>query len=651
MDFNSIFVKIILRIVRNVTSNSSKKESKGRTFKFQAEIQRVLDILINRLYKDREIFLRELLSNSADALHRMRIVQLETKDPIIDPEIELGIKITFDEDENTLTVTDTGIGMTYQEIKTNLGTIAQSGTLEFLKQIEESPDAIHLIGQFGVGFYSSFIVANEVIVRSRSYHTDSRGVEWSSDGSGNFSVAYKDKSERGTDVILHLKDDAKEFANRFKIESIVKKYSDFIGFPIRIANDDQIVNRQIPIWHQSEDEVNDEEYNDFYRQVSLDWVEPYHRIQLSVDAPIQFKALLYLPKKRNRMMMTSMYQDYGLRLYSKKILVQEKAKDLLPEYLRFIFGVVDSEDLPLNVSREVIQVDRTIRRISKVITGKILDELEKVADENEEKYLEWWEQFGVFIKEGITQDEKRRKKLLNHLRVRTSKSEDHLVTLTKYVEQMPEEQEEILFLLGDNLQTLKHSPHLEYYKKLDHEVILFTEPIDNFVVMHVTEFQGKKFKAIDQAEPESSKIKDEEEEGTEQEDVGEPEKDNFLIRLKEILEDRIIDIRYTDLLTDSPCRLVNPSGTTAFTRVLKYMDENYIPQKKIMEINKDHILIKQLKTLFEKDSESPLLQTYITQLLENQELAEGILQDPTNMIKRVNKLLEQVLEVQLDSSN
>lgn len=626
-----------------VPNGSAKKDSKGRTFKFQAEIQRVLDILINRLYKNREIFLRELISNAADALHRMRIAEFEAKEgSVFDPDVELGIRITFDEDENTLTVTDVGIGMTYQEIKTNLGTIAQSGTLEFLQKLEESPKVINLIGQFGVGFYSSFIVAKEVIVRSRSYLTDSRGVEWRSDGSGKFSIAYiDDKLERGTEVILHLKDDAKEFANKFKLESIIKKYSDFVGFPIRIGDEDQIVNRQVPIWYQS-DEVTDEEFNEFYRQVSLDWTEPFHRIQLSVDAPIQFQALLFLPQQRSRMMMTSMFQDYGLRLYSKKILVQEKAKDLLPEYLRFVFGVVDSEDLPLNVSREVIQVDRTIRRIKKVITGKILDELEKIAEEDEDKYLSWWEQFGVFIKEGISQDEKRREKLLNHLRVYTSKSDDQLITLKTYVDRMSKEQEQILYLLGENIQVLKRSPHLEHYNKLDHEVILFPEPIDSFVMMHVHEFQDKKFKAIDQAEPESP----EEKEGDieEAEEVEKLEKDTFLSKLVDILGDRVVNVRYTDLLTDSPCRLVNPSGTTAFTRVLKYMDEQYVPQKKILEINKQHPLIVKLKDLIEVEPNSPLISLCTLQLLENQELAEGILRDPTEMVKRMNQLMQQALE-------
>ncbi|MFX0151273.1 MAG: molecular chaperone HtpG [Candidatus Hodarchaeota archaeon] len=625
-----------------MSDDSSKNDSNQETYQFQAEIQKVLDILINRLYKNREIFLRELISNSADALHRVHIILLETKKGVIDPNAELNIRIYYDEDENTITVSDNGLGMTHDEIITNLGTIAQSGTLEFLNKAKDV-DIANLIGQFGIGFYSSFIVSSEVIVQSRSYKAAAKGVEWRSAGTGEFSVKYIDKQSRGTDVILQLKDDAKEFANKFKLESIIKKYSDFVGFPIRIGDSDEIINRQTPIWHQTAEEVKDEEYNEFYRQVSLDWTEPFHRIQMSIDAPIQFRALLFLPKQRNRMMMTPLYQDYGLRLYSKKILVQEKAKDLLPEFLRFVFGVVDSEDLPLNVSREVIQVDLTIRRISKVITGKIIDELEKIVDEDKEKYLEWWDQFGVFIKEGITQDEKRRERLLEILQIKTSKSENELITLNDYVERMPEEQEEILYLLGENLQTLKHSPHLEPYKKLDQEVILFDEPIDSFVMMNVTQFKDKSFKAIDQAEPEPSESKEDEEEDLKDKEE-EKEKDPFLTKIADILGDRIVDIRYTDLLTDSPCRLVNPSGTGAFTRVLKYMDEKYLPQKKIMEINEDHPLIKQLKNHFNDDSDFPLLSMCAFQLLENQELAEGILQDPTDMVNRVIEFMQKALE-------
>jgi molecular chaperone HtpG len=625
-----------------VSEDSSKNDSVQETYQFQAEIQRVLDILINRLYKNREIFLRELISNSADALHRVHIILLETKKGVIDPNAELNIRIYYDEDENTITVSDNGLGMTHDEIITNLGTIAQSGTLEFLNKAKDV-DIANLIGQFGVGFYSSFIVSSEVIVQSRSYKAAAKGVEWRSAGTGEFSVKYIDKQSRGTDVILQLKDEAKEFVNKFKLESIIKKYSDFVGFPIRIGDADEIINRQTPIWHQTAEEVKNEEYNEFYHQVSLDWTEPFHRIQMSIDAPIQFRALLFLPKQRNRMMMTPLYQDYGLRLYSKKILVQEKAKDLLPEFLRFVFGVVDSEDLPLNVSREVIQVDLTIRRISKVITGKIIDELEKIADEDEEKYLEWWNQFGVFIKEGITQDEKRRERLLKILQIKTSKSGEELITLNNYVERMPEEQEEIFYLLGENLQILKRSPHLEPYKKLDQEVILFDEPIDSFVMMHVTQFKDKSFKAIDQAEPEPSESKEDEEEDKEEKEE-EKEKDPFLTKIADILGDRIVDINYTDLLTDSPCRLVNPSGTGAFTHVLKYMDENYLPQKKIMEINKDHPLIKQLKNRFDDDSDSPLLSMCAFQLLENQELAEGILQNPTEMINRVTEFMRKILE-------
>ncbi|NHJ01611.1 MAG: molecular chaperone HtpG [Candidatus Heimdallarchaeota archaeon] len=614
------------------------------TFEFQAEIQKLLDILINRLYKNREIFLRELISNAADALHKLRVVQFDESRTILDPEAELSIRILFDEDEGTITVSDTGYGMTYKEIVTNLGTIAQSGTLEFLKDLNETSDVSNFIGMFGVGFYSSFIVAKEVVVRSRTYSQEGQGVEWRSTGTGEFQVKNYDKTTRGTDVVLYLKEDMKsDFLNKYKLENIIKKYSDFVGFPIRIGDDDEIINRQVPIWHQAEEEVSDEEYNEFYRQVSFDYTEPFHRIHLSVDAPIQFRALIFLPKHSNRAMMTSLYQDYGLRLYSKKILVQEKAKDLLPEYLRFVFGVVDSEDLPLNVSREVIQVDQTIRRISKVIVSKILDELEKMIDEHEEKYLEWWNEFGVFIKEGITADEKRRKKLLNLLRVKTYKSESKLITLKSYLENLSEQQEEIFYLLGENIKILQNSPHLEPYKKNQQDVILFDEPIDSFVMMNVVEFEGKKFKAIDQAEPELPPPEDEKKEDKSEEEKKE-EKDDFLKKMSEILGDRIIDIQYTDLLTESPCRLVNPTGMGAFSRAMRYMDQNFTPNKKILEINPNNSLIKEMKTLFNAEPNSVLFEMCVNQLLENQEITDGTLQDPVKLVNRITQFMLRALE-------
>jgi molecular chaperone HtpG len=390
--------------------------------------------------------------------------------------------------------------------------------------------------------------------------------------------------------------------------------------------------------------IMDEEYNEFYRQMSMDFTEPFHRIKLSVDAPIQFKALLFLPNRRDRMMASSSsHQDYGLKLYSKKILIQEKAKDLLPEYLRFVFGVVDSEDLPLNVSREVIQVDRTIRRITKSITKKIIDELEKIADEDEDKYLEWFSQFGVFIKEGIAQDEKRRERLLRQLRIKTSKSDSKPIPLSQYVDRMSKDQDEILYLLGENLQSLKSSPHLEPFKKLDQEVILFDEPIDTFLMMHVTTFSEKSFKAIDQAEPEPLPKPDEEKEDQGEEKAEEEEKDPFLNHLKEILGNRVVKVKYTETLTDSPCRLMS-QGAAAFSRMMKYMQDDYTPQAKIMELNADHAIIKGLKSLYEKDPESSLLEQCIFQLLENQELVEGNLQDPAAMTDRITKFIELLLK-------
>ncbi len=614
----------------------------SKTYDFQAEIQKVLDILINRLYKNREIFLRELISNAADALHRFRIVQLEQKEGILDPDQELAIQVSFDEDGNTLTITDSGVGMTYEEAVQNLGTIAQSGTLEFLEELDDTSDVANLIGQFGVGFYSAFIVATDVTVRSRSFTTESKGIEWRSKGTGKFTVTHYDKPTRGTDIILTMKDDAKEFLNKYKLETIIKKYSDFVGFPIRIGDEEKPVNRQTPIWHQPEDEVKDEEYNEFYRQVSMDFTEPFHRIRMNVDAPIQFKALLFIPSRRDRSMTSVQFQDYGLKLYSKKILIQEKAKDLLPEYLRFVFGVVDSEDLPLNVSREVIQVDRNIQRISKSITKKIIEELGKFTKEDEEKYLEWYEQFSVFLKEGIANDQKRREKLLELIRVKTSKSEDKPITLTKYVEGMPDEQEELLYLLGENLRSLKQSPHLEHYKKLDQEIILFDEPIDTFLMMHVTTFNEKPFKAIDQAEPEPpTESEDEKDEDEDKEE--EKEKDPFLVGIKEILGNRVIDVRFTDALTDSPCRLLG-QGAAAYSRMMRYMTEDYIPQAKIMELNTTHPIVVGLKKLFENDPESSLLRECCFQLLESQELAEGNLKDVNAMIARTTDFMKQLLE-------
>ncbi|MHA1974959.1 MAG: ATP-binding protein, partial [Candidatus Hodarchaeales archaeon] len=277
-----------------MSDENADMTSELKSYEFQAETQRVLDILINKLYKNREIFLRELISNAADALHKLRIILYEKSEEVLNPEEDLGIRVKFDEDELTITVSDNGIGLTYDEAVKNLGTIAQSGTLEFLKQLENSNEMANLIGQFGVGFYSAFIVSKEVVVRSRSYHVDSKAIEWRSEGSGKFTVSYIDKESRGTDVILYLKEDAKEFADKYKLENIIKKYSDFVGFPIRIGDEDEIINRQIPIWHQSEEEVTDEEYNEFYRQVSLDWNKPFHRILINVDAPIQFRALLFL---------------------------------------------------------------------------------------------------------------------------------------------------------------------------------------------------------------------------------------------------------------------------------------------------------------------------------------------------------------------
>ncbi|MFW9991162.1 MAG: molecular chaperone HtpG [Candidatus Odinarchaeota archaeon] len=637
-----------------VSNGTSSEASEGETFEFKAEIQRVLDIIINRLYKNREIFLRELLSNSADALSKLRVIQLTSDEKIhkSDKE-ELSIHISVDEDEKTITVTDNGVGMTRDEIITNLGTIAQSGTLQFLEQLKDLPEDASLIGQFGVGFYSSFIVANKVIVRSKSYQPDSQAVEWHSEGTGKFTVKESNKEHRGTDIILHLKDDAVEdFGKGWRLQSVINRYSDFISFPItlddngKLLNDGKPVNKQTPIWRVPEENLEDpdKEYNDFYRQISMDFDEPLHRIKVSADAPLQFKSLLFIPKNRQRSLFLPQ-SDWGLKLYSKKILVQDKSKDSLPDYLRFIHGVIDSEDLPLNVSREVVQTDRTIRRIRKVLMSKILSELKKIAEGDSEKYLEFWTAFGSFIKEGMSTETKEKEKLVDLLRVQTTKSEDKWIPLSEYSDRMKEDQEKIFYLVRENLETAKHSSHLDYYSANDLEVVFFTEPIDNFMLMHLTEYRNKQLQAIDQEilEPEEEQKKEEkkEEKGGDEE-VKKPD-DKLITKMKELLGDRVLDVRYSDKLVDNPSRLVGSAGL-GFQRVMKYMADDYQAPRRVLEINENHFIIKELKLLVKSGQKADTVETCVIQLFENHLLEEGDLRSPVEMIKRINRLMGLALE-------
>ncbi|MHA2295220.1 MAG: molecular chaperone HtpG [Candidatus Hodarchaeales archaeon] len=630
------------------SNGNNTKINEKETYEFKAEIQRVLDIIINRLYKNPEIFLRELVSNAADALNKIKVLQLTSGEEIVEREVELEIKIIVDEDEKTITISDNGIGMSKEEIIKNLGTIAQSGTLQFLEQLEKLPDNSSLIGQFGVGFYSAFMVSEKVTVHSRSYNPEIDPVEWKSGGSGKFTVKKIEKEHRGTDVVLHLKDDStNNFGKGWQLQSIINRYSDFVNFPIIIddngtlLNDGKPVNRQTPIWHTPEKELEDKDYNDFYKQISLDFEEPLHRIKVSADAPIQFKSLLFIPKKRPRSFY-SPQADWGLKIYSKKILVQDKSKDSLPDYMRFIHGVVDSEDLPLNVSREVVQTDRTIRRIRNVLVSKLLSEMKKMAEKESDKYIVFWESFGGNIKEGISSEQKDKDKLVELIRVQTSKSEGKWIPLSKYTERMKDEQEKIFYLAGEGIETVKNSSHLDYYSVNDLEVVFFTEPIDSFMLMHLIEYQGKQLQAIDQEAPDFEEKGIDETEEDKEEEEKKPE-DKIVVRMKEILDDKVLDVKYSNKLVDNPTRLVGSPGS-GIQKVMRYMTEDYQSPKRVLEINKNHPIIKGLKSLVEKGEEKETVESCVLQLFENHLLEEGELSTPVDMIKRINKIITLVLE-------
>ena len=471
------------------------------SYSFQTDTQKILKIIIHSLYQHKEIFLRELISNASDALNKVRIKML-TSEKIYDKDLELKIEILADEENSTLTIRDYGIGMTKQELIENLGTIAKSGTEEFLKAVETGEPTDSLIGKFGVGFYSAFLVADEVQVLTRSYKPNAKAYLWVSEGENEFKIDTAEKEHRGTDIILKLKEEFKNLTSEHELRDLVKRYSNYVEFPIMYGEDK--LNDVKAIWRVSPSEVEDKDYEDFYRYLGQ-WGTPKTKIHVTADVPIEFYSILYVPPTRPRMQVSE--KEWGLRLYNRKVLIEEYNKDLLPEYLRFVIGVVDAEDLDLNVSREVLQNSRVQRQIKNYLEKKLLDEFEKLAKDNEDEYMEFYREFGPFLKEGIAGENKQKEKLIDLLRFYSTNEEDGVsggVTLSKYIERMKVGQDQIYYLSGLDLDLLKKSPHLEYYKKEGYEVLLLGEPIDSFLMMHLTEYQEKKFFLIDQDETQES---------------------------------------------------------------------------------------------------------------------------------------------------
>ena len=614
------------------------KQTEAQSFTFKAETKQLLNILIHSLYKDRDVFLRELLSNASDALNRIRFEML-TDHNVLDPDAELCIRITADKEAATLTIQDTGIGMTKDEIIENLGTIAQSGARNFIEATKDkSVDLTQVIGQFGVGFYSVFMVADWVRVTSRSYKPRAKAVSWYATGEDNFEISPAEMGERGTKIEIKLKEDAKEFAEEYRLKNIIHKHSDYIGFPIYVGDDEKQVNKQTSLWRTSKSEVTEEQYKDFYRQVTLDFEDPLLHIHTITDAPVQIYALLYIPRKGERGIL-SMRKEDGLQLYSRNILIDEYNKDLLPDYLRFVQGVVDSEDLPLNVSRETVQSVGLMPRLKKVVTGQVMKDLENLAKNDKEKYETFWQEFGVYLKQGIAANPVDVDNIQPLLRFKTTQQPDSWSSLEEYVGRMKDEQKEIYYIVGEDPKSVLLSPHLDYFQSQGTEVLLLTEPMDSFMLMGLQKYKDFEFKNVAQADVETP---EKAEEKSEAEKIPDDDFNSLIGRFKEVLGERVTDVRASKRLSQSVARLVDPDGSPnpELQRVYKYLGKEYEIPKKILELNPSHTILKNLVGL---SSNSDLQNLIIEQIYDSALLVEGLHPDPSSMAPRIQQIIEAAL--------
>lgn len=608
---------------------------------FKAETRQLLDILIHSLYTEREIFLRELISNASDALTRMNYEMLTSRD-VLDPDAELAILITSNPSEGTLTISDSGVGMSADELVENLGTIAHSGARAFIAAAQEGAKNISdIIGQFGVGFYSAFMVAEWIRVVSRSYLPGTSAAAWYCTGEDTFTVESADKLERGTAVIIKLKEDAREFADESRLREVIKKHSDFVSYPIYLGEKKERVNQQTALWRQAPRKIKPKEYEDFYHQLTLDFSPPLTYLHLSVDAPVQMYAILFVPSKSERSLF-AIRKEEGVKLYSCNVLIQEYCKDLLPEYYRFVQGVVDTEDLPLNVSRETIQANKVMANLKQLITSKLTSALDKLSREETEKYITFWEQFGRYIKEGIAIEQQEPESLYPLLRFHTTASLDQWISLDDYLGRLKPEQKDIYYILGDDEHSILYSPHLDIFKKHSFEVLLLTDSVDPFMAVRLTKY--KDHNLVNVSSPELKLPALEKETEAEETPSLEPgEWIGLIDRFKGQLGEKVADVRMTDRLSDSPARLVDPEGALnqELQRVYRMLKEDIQAPKKILELNPRHPILIQLNSL---PNGAELSHLIIDQLYEDALLIEGLHPDPAGMIDRIQKIIQAAIK-------
>lgn len=612
---------------------------------FKAETRQLLDILIHSLYTEREIFLREMISNASDALTRLDFEMLTNRD-VLDPDVALSIRLIPDEAAGTLTILDTGIGMTAEEMVNNLGTIAHSGARDFISAARQQGKTVSdLIGQFGVGFYSAFMVAEWIRVTSRSYRKDAQAAVWFCTGADTYTIEPAEKAERGAEVTIKLKEDAKEFLQTHRLREIIRKHSDFVPFPIYIGASDaeggqEQANRQTAIWRQQPREVEKKDYEEFYQQITLDFEPPQTYAHMSVDAPVQMYAILFVPAKAERSIFSPRKED-GLKLYARKVLIQEYNKDLLPEYLGFVQGVVDSEDLPLNVSRESVQSTRVMAQLKKLVTSKVIDTLKKLGEEDAEKYAAFWKAFSRYIKQGIAIEQNDVEALYPLLRFHTSDQPEQWSSLDDYVARMKPDQKAIYYIMGDDDRSVLYSPHLDVVRHYDYPVLLMTDPVDAFMLARLNKYKDHPLTNVATADLEMPKQDEAQPDATPP--VAEAEHAAIIERFKAQLGERVTDVRMTERLSGSPARLVDPEGALnqEMQRVYRMLNRDFEAPKKVLELNPRHPILSRLSTLPGNDPRSALV---IEQIYENALLIEGLHPDPASMITRIQKLIEAALE-------
>lgn len=604
---------------------------------FQAEIQQLLDLVVHSLYTDKDIFLRELISNASDSMEKVRHLE-GTEKHFKDTGAELQITLEADKDAGTVTLTDRGIGMTRDELIENLGTIAHSGTKAFLEQIKANGGSSSgLIGQFGVGFYSAFMVADKVEVFSRSWKEDAESLRWESDGKTGYEIENVDELPRGVKIVLHLNEASKEFADDFRIKGLIQRYSNFVGFPILI--DGKRVNEIEALWLKSKSDITDEEYKAFYQFACKGFDEPSYRLHFSADAPITINALIFTPGDNPEKMGFGKV-DGGVALYCKKVLIDPEPKGLLPEWLRFVKGVVDSADLPLNISRETMQDSALVRKLNGVITKRIIKMFEKEAAADPAKYREFYRKFERFFKEGIATDFSNKDALAKLLRFETSMTEvGEVCSLTDYVGRMKDGQEKIYYLVGQNRDQIESGPYIEAFKARGLEVIYFTDAVDEYVVDSLGEFDGKKLASVRHAGVDLEAV------DSDAETLSKEQIDALCEFLKTELGDKVTKVSSGKRLVESPViALVPEDGMSPQIRqMMKAMDENFKDEVKVeLEINPRHALIRKLWETHQTQPEVAKL--VAAQMLDNALISAGLLDDAREMIRRMNALMEKAME-------